>query len=198
MSRWFTYIIFEDIEIKRLIDCIIMLSNPNEKNTAHVTIAGPRENKDGDLSEAKSVLIGRPLSVLGVGKFFSDKQNTVYLRCDSRNLTRFWRKSDYGYNPHITIYDGPSQKEAQAIYDVLEGNRMFFELIIGDVVSEESKPGQFAFDLMLESDVIEIAHSLGRNMTTQKIRSLPFWERLMIVQRVCPKITWKAGYSKFM
>lgn len=103
----------------------------------HLTIQGPYDEKVG-LSKITSIrkklsddvfFIGNP------GKFQTKKGCALFLRVTSENLRRVWDKPDFpvekfGFNPHITIYEGPDEARVDAALAFLKRHRL--ELLCRD------------------------------------------------------------------
>jgi len=191
-NRWFSYVLIEDKEIQNFIDAIIFLCNPVEKNGAHITMMGPLKDKleISELNKIKNEMIGSKISIIGVGRFFNDRQNTVFLQCGSDFVKKFWKKPDFPFNPHITIYNGKSRDFAEKIYLIFRENRLFFELSVGDVICLQSHSGQKDFHLIFSLDLDGIRGALGGENPISQIKKMQDWERIMILERLMPKLKW--------
>ena len=174
--------------MQRKLDSIRFIAEPTEKARTHVTVGGPFD----DASHVKKPTLqtqGSSLHILGVGSFFSERQNTVFLKCDSEYLKRVWNKKHYGYNPHITIYDGSDRDFAVSLYQELNRQRIFFNVQIGDVELLSTVKGQQAFDLMLAVDWDFIRWAAGRSIDNLSVRHFMPWERKMIIYRMLSRLT---------
>jgi hypothetical protein len=67
------------------------------------------------VDELNRELHGNEIEVSGVGVFVAPSQYTVFLACDGSRLRNVWQKTDYGYNPHLTLYDGRDSAFANAL-----------------------------------------------------------------------------------
>ena len=74
--------------------------------------------------------------------FFGDEQNTVFIQCQSDRLREVWKKQDFEFNPHITLYDGSSRQFAVALLDRLKSVRIEFRFLIDELRPLESFKGQ--------------------------------------------------------
>ena len=187
--RWFNVLYFEDA-IQACLDAIVLFANPTEKNRAHITIQGPYERRQNIESVAEE-LVGTEVAVVGVNKFFSDTQNTVYLNCGSEAIRRHWHKPDYPFNPHITLYDGPSREFAQSLVNELKSQKLYFRALIGGVKSLSSVPGQSSFEPLLGLNFEIIRVVTGEHFMTQTIATAEPWQRLMYIQRLFTHLTWQ-------
>lgn len=113
--------------MKDCIDAIRYISSPTEKKSAHITVRGPYKEqiKRSRLEKLNCDLKGNLVHITSPGNFFNNEgQNTVFFNCTGTHLEAVWKKKDYGYHPHITLYDGNDKNFAQQLYDVL-GNYQF-------------------------------------------------------------------------
>lgn len=116
MSKFFAFLYVEDEETGNLLNTAIAVLNPRAKWPAHVTVSGPFSSRR---QLPRKLSYYRTMDVCGVGQFRSDEQNTVYLRVGTFDLRHISRKPDFGYNPHLTLYDGD---------DHVLGDRLFYRL----------------------------------------------------------------------
>jgi hypothetical protein len=64
------------------------------------------------------VLRANRVEVSGVNHFLGPSQYTVFLQCDGSRLKHVWAKNDYGYHPHLTLYDGSDPRIASDLESV--------------------------------------------------------------------------------
>jgi hypothetical protein len=143
--RYFGVININDKNAQTFIDGIRLLCASKVKHKAHITLQGPKN----DAKEIQFKRIRRNEQIVyvnGVGNFFSEGQNTVYLKCDLDNggqIKSMIDKPDYGNeNPHITLYDGDNHTFAKKLYDLAKTYQIQFQIIVGgdndlDVNNEE-------------------------------------------------------------
>ncbi len=186
---WFRTIYFQEKRVQSCLDAIILIANPKEKNSAHITVRGPYSKRD-DSDKTSSELVGTNVTVLGGGRFFRENQNTVFLECGSELLQKYWWKPDYGYNPHITLYDGESRDFAEKLFQVLRNHKLFFCLTVGKILFSESIRGQKAFDLWFGADLDQIGEITGERIDVQSVNTLPTWKRLNMIDRLCTHLVW--------
>lgn len=169
--------------VQRYLDTIIFLADPLEKRPAHITLRGPYQERS-DAARNLCDIERTDINIFGVGRFFGDRQNTVFLRCDSKFIKDNWWKKDFPYNPHITIYDGSSRDLATSLFERLRMHRVFFSVLAGECATEVSAKGQHAFDLMLQVDQEIIRSAAGEDINIQSAGNLPDWRRLMLIDRI--------------
>jgi hypothetical protein len=187
--RVFYVIYFENKDIQRTLDAVRFIFNPKVKNPAHVTIRGPYRQRY-KINNLRKQISGSFISVLGIDSFFNETQNTVVIKIDSPNLLSVWKKDDYGYNPHITIYDGNSRSFASDLVDLLSKINFTFSFVAEDLSPLISHKGQNSFNLKISFDEEFISKLLERKITVGEIEKFSFEERLPIIEklmRILPK-----------
>ena len=188
MSRRVFYVVyFEDQNLQRILDAIRLLCDPNGKTRAHITIRGPY-SKRTDMSPFTRRLQGTEIVTLGVDCFFNESQNTVFLKCDSDRLREVWEKSDYGYNPHITLYDGDSRQFASRLADRLSKLLLRFSFTADGLSPLISYKGQGTFDLRMAFDEEFVFKLIGKRVTSGDIEKLPVETRLSYVEALARKL----------
>jgi hypothetical protein len=100
------------------LDTIRFLCEPTAKWRSHITVRGPYW-REIDTAPFDELLQGNLITISGVNRFQSEYQQTVYFQCLGTSLARVWDKKDFGYNPHLTIYDGGSVNIADHIAAVV-------------------------------------------------------------------------------
>lgn len=112
----------QDERIATILNFVKYICEPTSKTEVHLSVRGPYEKKlAGTLVQRYSEeILNKLIEVNGVGTFFNEKQNTVYIRCDSEYLRNIWKKTSYGYNPHLTLYDGKDQGFANSLYNAIK------------------------------------------------------------------------------
>lgn len=194
---YFVYLTLASGEARRFINALIFLADPTEKNPAHITLKGPMQKEPEDLGQIEKDFTQVKLSVFGTGDFFSHGQNTVYLRCDSPMIKKHWKKKDYPYNPHITIYDGRSKLHAEKIFALLNGHRLHFEVGIDKAICI-ARGKQRSLDLLWDLDLELINRAAGHALTQNDIRNMPPERRFHIMERLVPQMTWAIHSDKVL
>jgi hypothetical protein len=107
---------------RTLLDAIRLFARPTAKYPAHVTVRGPYA-EPADMTEWESVVCGQRIDINGVGTFFENDQNTVFLKVHSAAVRAVWDKPDYpDYNPHLTVCDALSRLFAEGVLAVLSAH----------------------------------------------------------------------------
>lgn len=99
------------------LNAIRCLIKPKTKHPAHITVRGPYA-QEIDIGPFNKQVSGIPLLLNGVGRFINPGQHVVYLSCDAPKLKDIWWKPDYSFVPHLTLYNGTSQEQADEIFDI--------------------------------------------------------------------------------
>jgi hypothetical protein len=177
-----------DPELSDCVDAIRLLANPAEKSAAHLTVRGPYQRKlpMGRLNEKIS---GKTIFVDKVGNFFQEHQNTVFFSCFSPDLPLVWKKSDFGFNPHITVYDGKSESFAKRLYSVLRRHRYSFRFTAGRLEPFVSVRKQDGFRLQLTFNSHLVSEILGQRVTAGDIPNLNVMHRLEFIGAICSHIS---------
>ena len=86
----------------------------------HVTVRGPFTTYPDheSLASVKSSADENRILISGVGCFVNEKVSVVYLRVQGKWLRQIWLKPDFpvskfGFNPHITMYEGGDHERAK-------------------------------------------------------------------------------------
>ncbi len=174
--------------IKDCIDAIRYISSPTEKKPAHITVRGPYKEqiKKSQVEKLNYALKGNLIHVFHPGNFFENEgQNTVFLNCTGTNLESVWKKKDYGYHPHITLYDGDDKNYAQELYDVLGNYHFDLSFVAEKLVMITRSKGQTSMELSfsLNSELFKL---LGKNFSkdAQSINDMSKDKKLSLVSRI--------------
>ena len=182
----------KDAGLRTMIDAMRLLTNPTVKWSAHVTPRGPYEElRDYSFLDAK--LRGKWIHVDDHGGFFSQGQNTVYLKCKSPLFSEMWDKPDYGFEPHLTIYDGSSQQIAASLMALLATKRISFDFVtngLEPLVSGDGRRG-LCPNCVLEDPEVESV--FGRRLDQDQLVHLDFSTRFLLMAR-----TWDHLVGEYM
>jgi hypothetical protein len=180
--------------VKACLDALVYFANPREKDAAHITLRGPSTARNG-LSQIADRIVGARISIVGADSFFEGSQNTVFLRCGADEIKKYWNKPEYPFNPHLTIYDGDSREFARSVLLILEKNRLFFEIVVGECRIVNSVPGQKSMQLALEIEKKMIEEMTDEDVELDSVSRIPEWRRLMFIDRICNHLVWHAKKS---
>ena len=182
MTKRIFYVIYIDDEpIQSRLDAMRFLANTEEKAQAHITVRGPYTQKQ-NVSRLNREVAGTKIVAKGIGTFFNSKQNTVFIRCYADSLRRIWQKSDFGFNPHITIYDGPSREFAGALVDHLSRVQIQFSFLVDKLFPMTSHKGQFAIWLKERFDQNVFVNAPNVEVLASDVRLLPDKVRLSYIE----------------
>ena len=185
MANIFYALGITDNALSSCLDAVRLLSNPTEKHTAHITVSGPHKRRKNteELEKLNSVIRGKSLTVSGVGQFFSETQNTVFLKCTSPSLRLIWNKSDYEFNPHITIYDGGDRLYAEALLEFLEDHRLSFSFCAEQLFVIRSAKGQKSMGLQVRTGQV-LFQILKEKIAAQELFAMSVNRRIELVTKV--------------
>lgn len=138
--QYFVFIVFNDPEVVGVVDFLAgALNGKIWRQPPHLTIQGPYKDKPSalDLRQIENRLAGDELLIANPGIFETPRGAAVFLRVSSPNLRSVWNKPDFpiathGFNPHLTLYEGPDRKRARCAYEFLRSGRHRIELICRD------------------------------------------------------------------
>lgn len=183
--RIFYAVFVEDAVLEQILNGIRLLCNPQEKHSAHLTVRGPYR-QHYQLGAQSQAIRGSQITVNGAGCFWSERQHTVFLRCDSPELHRVWHKPDYpDYNPHITIYDGDSRIFAQKVFDRLSRCNPCFRFPASELQPLVSTKGQNTLDLAASLDVALLEGITDEPFPIGDLPTIDDDQRLRLIGRLC-------------
>lgn len=175
------------VNAKPLADCldaIRFLCNPTEKQRAHITVRGPYKKRI-DVTSINEKVAGGIVSFDGIGNFFDSRQNTVFFRCSAPRLRSVWSKSDFPFNPHLTIYDGKSSEFAHRLFDLISRYQYPLRFRAEELEAIESRKGQDSMSLALAFNSDLVRRAVGRGIDAADVPKLPEQRRLELIDRLC-------------
>lgn len=184
-SRTFYVLYVPDGLIANCIDAIRVLANPVEKHRAHITVRGPYQRAISSLDAINREIEGSGIDIRGSGNFFESGQNTVYLACKSPQLEAVWYKRDYGFNPHITLYDGSSHEFARKLWDIVSSRTYETSFIAGPLkalVSSRRNQGGMALQADLD---LRLLHEVADLDDAGVVDNLGEEARLVAISKLC-------------
>jgi len=174
--------------IKDCIDAIRYISSPTEKKSAHITVRGPYKEqiKKSRLEKLNFALRGNLVHISNPGNFFNNKdQNTVFFNCQGTQLESVWKKKDYGYHPHITLYDGSDKSFAQELYNVLGNYQFDLSFEAEKLVMITRSKGQTSMELSFSLNN-ELFRPWGKDFlnTTHLIDNMSTDEKISLISKI--------------
>lgn len=190
-KRQLFYVLFPPSgEVSARLDTIRYLANPRERWPVHITVRGPygRQLPSTLLAQYNRDLHGNKIEVSGAGHFIGPSQHTVFLACEGSRLKYVWAKSDYGYHPHLTLYDDGDAKIASDVERVVRGHdfRWSFRAdklqpLVGSNEWARAKTQQ-RFDLLLSFQPAVGKRIGARSESASDAASLPWSERIALIE----------------
>ena len=162
-KRVFYVVYFRDQRLQAAFDAMRLIANPHEKSRAHITVRGPYRQRY-DVRGLDRKIRDTEIVTDGAGSFFDGDQNTVFIGCRSRKLREVWLKRDFGFHPHITIYDGSSRDFANLLYGRLLDLAIRIRFRVGGLSPLPSVKGQYSMDLRQAFDASVVADITGARL----------------------------------
>lgn len=187
LRRVFYVVYFRDHRLQCFLDAMRFLANPLEKNYAHITLRGPYQQRY-DLRRIDRIVDGTEVLAYGVGSFFGDSQNTVFIKCHSETLRDVWKKRDYGFNPHLTIYDGHSRKFAEMLLTRLNNLTLRFRFIVGRLHPLVTHRGQYSMELSQAFNEALFTDVTGTHVSASDVGSLSDEKRVALIELFARKL----------
>ncbi len=187
-NRIFYVVYVEPSPLRDCLEAIRVLSNPRVKDLAHITVRGPYR-KPVSIDSVNRKLVGNRAVLDRAGNYFKDGQNTVFFGCTSPKLREVWRKPDYSFDPHVTIYDGDSLSFAKELYQTLSKYSYRIEFSADMLEPLRSIRGQTSFvpHLVLNNDTLS---RLANIQLEPRLGSkIPTHERLNAIDRICAQLS---------
>jgi hypothetical protein len=182
------YVIYiGDEAISLHVDAIRLLANPTEKSRAHLTVRGPYARRYPNLDSVGKRFAGLPVAVEGLGNFFDHGQTTVFLKCEAEWLRTIWRKPDYEYNPHLTLFDGRDARFARKLYLTLREFEFDLTFHASALLPLTTRSKQSSLDL-LTIDGPQIEKLLGLPASPQALAELSEPQRLGLIRRLAESL----------
>ena len=185
-AREFHVLYLPDSLMASCINAIRVLGYPAEKHRAHITVRGPYERIGNRVDSINRLVESSKINIHGSGNFFDTGQTTVYLRCASPQLKAVWDKPDYGFNPHITLYDGPSHDFAKKLWDIVSSRSYDISFISGPLTAlVSSRRYQGGMALQADLDLRLLRDVAGLDIGGVTVESLGQEGRLKAIGKLC-------------
>ena len=133
----FVFIVFKDSFVLGIIDFLRTALGGKISDQPHITIQGPLpERVTAEKIDGVKRALGKDEILLANPKCFEFGSNIVlYMSATSAHMASVWNKPDYpidkfGFNPHVTIYEGTNKEKVHAAIRFLK--REPIELICRD------------------------------------------------------------------
>ena len=182
MSRRIFYVVhFDDQRLQTSLDAMRFIANPKEKTPAHITVRGPY-SRPYNLCGLERKIQGAEVVADGTEAFFQEGQNTVFIRCYSERIREVWKKKDFGFNPHITIYDGSSRDLARMLLDRLGRLPIQFRFFVSKLLPLESHKGQYSAWLRQSFDEEFASEIVGYPLRISEIDALSPERRVSLIE----------------
>lgn len=150
-----------------------------------MTVRGPyKERRDASLNAWNKRIRGALVRVRALGTFFEDRRNTVFFKCSVPEMREVWHKPDFNeFNPHISLYDGPSRSWAERILRALNKHDFDFAFIADSLIPLISGHGKSVLDNRWILDTALLGRVIG-DIDVNAIFSMSEAGRLTYIERV--------------
>ncbi|MEM7472685.1 MAG: hypothetical protein AAF340_15150 [Pseudomonadota bacterium] len=180
---------FDDPKVDRLFDLARVVLEPQFARKSHVTLRGPYKKKPDSSSRWLSENVGTVV-ISKPRNFFSENQNTVFLRTEIMGIGDYWYKPDYPEGvPHLSLYDGKDRKFAWQILEVLRAYPWGFSLPTTDLKIIDSKQLVETHFLRnfdrFEASLSEIE---AQKYSMEDLKGMPIGQRVFLFDRICTRI----------
>ncbi|WP_162454937.1 2'-5' RNA ligase family protein [Pseudoxanthomonas kalamensis] len=177
MSSHFVFIVFDDPYVVGVLDFLVEALNGRRwQQPPHLTIQGPLPERPtaACIEQIAKTLAGTQLLIANPGIFHTKNGSALYLQVTNEILRRVWNKPDYpiekyGFNPHITLYDGPDINKVKKAHDFFRTNKHKIELLCDrySVVPYTAKQ----IELFPRDDVVGDENAIQRLIASGKVGS---------------------------
>ena len=196
MSKRVFYVVYlRDRRLQGSLDAMRLIADPKEKSRAHVTLRGPYPQRY-NVSGLDRKVRGSEVVANGTGSFFQNGQNTVFIRCNSEKFRKVWKKADFEFNPHITIYDGPSREFARMLLERLDLLTIHFRFFVDGLSPLVSYKGQYTTELQQSFDEAFAADVIGERLGFSEIRTLSSMKRISLIESFARKLPGLAASAE--
>jgi len=186
-KRVFYVVYFRDQRLQAAFDAMRLIANPHEKSRAHITVRGPYRQRY-DVRGLDRKIRDAEIAADGTGSFFGGDQNTVFIECRSKELREVWSKKDFGFHPHITIYDGSSREFAVLLYSRLVRLAIRFHFGVGGLLPLPSVKGQYSMDLRQAFDGAFVADITGVPLNVAEVDVLSDEQRIRLIEALAGRL----------
>lgn len=186
--RYFNTAYLGGKDVVRLLNAIIYVANPLEKDAAHITFQGPFFFQSEAQSMLPHDLVGATVGVDGIANFFEFCQQTIFLKCSSPSIFKYWHKPDGFLTQHITLYDGRDADFAMRLFDCVGRYDWSLALYVDRVATVRSEKGQYRPDLFNSIERPLLEEFVGTCFDHSHFVEMNGIERLDLIERLCAKL----------
>jgi hypothetical protein len=185
MARWFYVVYVGDPTIAGCLNAIRILAEGAVKHPAHITLMGPYDGPRKDAASLSQRMNGQIVRVYSNGTFFSESQNTVFLKATCPAFKELWDKPTVAeFTPHLTIYDGGDRRYASEIADVLLHARIDLSFRADGLHHLQGSSAKRSEAIVSSLPVDLISSIIGRSFGPQLIRNGSHSMRIVCIRRL--------------
>ena len=190
--RVFYVIYVSDDHLRSALDTIrLICADGAVAHSAHITVRGPSRQRRS-LEALNGVVAGREVVLPSPGYFLKREQHTVFFRAAVEGLERAWHKPDFPFNPHLTMYDGPSRPRAIELQQMLARLPITVTFKARGLEPLVSASGQTNLAMIENIDFEFVSKVTRLDVDSSRILQLEDRYRDAIVERLCRYLATKA------
>lgn len=185
-TKHFLYVVYiPEGETRTCLDAIRLIARPQLRFAAHVTIRGPygQPLHADDVAALSEKVRGKVVRVGDVGTF-PPPNNVAFLHCSCPDFLSVWHKPDFGYNPHVTLYNGESWEFTEAVAEVIDRHPIRFSFRAAGLDLIVSDKASTVYAAREQYDPQALSEILGESLSLEEIDSLETSQRLDWISRV--------------
>ncbi|MFH5802985.1 hypothetical protein [Alienimonas sp. DA493] len=195
-NRIFYFVEPAEPYIRHHLNAIRLLCDPRENKLAHVTVRGPYESSlSAERIDSLGQLVkGEILQFGPIGEFVIGRKINLHLECECDALKKVWDKSDFGYRPHLTIFDGTRGPYMESMRRVMLHSLGHFKASCTSLV-EYPPPRGRNHNMLAESLRGGVLSRLvGFNIEPEDVGQIPSGDRFSLISRLCQQLSRRSSF----
>lgn len=133
--KLFLFVEIHDKPVVELINNLRTIFNDGKRKNSpvHITLRGPYTSTPDpeEINSYWETIREEGILISGTDNFNNNDKYVVYLKVKSKVIRELWWKPDYpisqyGFNPHITLYEGRNKAKAMAITKFIKKENLAF------------------------------------------------------------------------
>jgi hypothetical protein len=185
MARWFYVVYVSEPIVAGCLNAIRLLAEGKVKHPAHITLMGPYDGPRSDEATLSQKIVGQSVRIYSNGTFFSEAQNTVFLKATCPVFDVLWDKPTISdFTPHLTLYDGGDRWYANEISQILYGSRIDLTFQADGLSPLQTPSRNMAKDVAATIPTDLISSVIGKEFNSQLVRFSSHSVRIVFIQRL--------------
>ena len=122
--------------------------------------------------------------------FINDKNTIIFLKCYSPKLKTIWDKPSFpidkfGYNPHITLYDGPTSQFSKDLLKLLQNYKNYSFKISNPVIENLQSKSYYK---NFQDNSLKLLEKISREKKEQVFCKVDSTKRIEIIDKILKMI----------